>query len=341
MKEDENGSLVFTNLTIEDEGEYECYAENDDGIAKTNKIILRRAFLESFTNVTNVEEIVVNEGDSFKFECKVPRGEPKPNIFWMIQTSYGGIKSVESSHATLDSDGNLWFTSVSRSDASKDSFYVCSAASYIANEYKLGNRISLKVLPRPKLQKQQQKSTPPTPQYVSSSNITTLSGQNVEFFCIYEGRPSTPTITWSKNGSLIENVERIFPENFGKSLKIKKVALEDEASYECHASNERGDQHTTRFALTVETLPKFIVEPETRNVTENESVEMKCEVEGRPKPQIEWFYNGKLLKNEVNKNRISLKSVSKFNAGNYACYAKNKHGFIFKDISINIVHPSR
>jgi neuronal cell adhesion molecule len=336
--ENESGSLVFTKLTNDDEGEYECYAENDDGIAKTNKIILRRAFLESFKNVSIVQEIVVNEGDSFKFECKVPRGEPKPNIFWMIQTSYGGIKSVESSHVTLDPEGNLWFTSVSRSDSTKDSFYVCSAASNVANEYKLGNRISLKVLPRTKLQ--YQKPTPPTPQYVSSSNITALSGQNVEFFCIYEGRP-TPTITWSKNGSLIENVERIFPENFGKSLKIKKVAVEDEASYECQAMNEKGDQHTTRFALTVETLPRFIVEPETRNVTENELVKIECEVEGRPKPQIEWFYNGKALKNEVNKNRIILKSVTKSNAGNYACYAKNKYGFIFKDISINIVHSSR
>lgn len=336
--ETESGSLIFVLPSTDDEGEYYCLAENNDGIAKTNKIILRRTFLDNFQNVSNIQTITAHEGDPLKLECNPPKGEPEPSIVWMIQTSYGSIKSVENPRVTFDSSGNLWFSSLTRADASKDSFYVCSAASNMAAQYKFGSRISLKILPRTK----PLKLVPPTPQFISPSNVTVLSGQNAEIFCIYDGRP-VPTITWKnmQTGQLIENSERIFPENFGKSLKIKKVTEQENGlSFECIAENDRNERRTKHFTLNIETLPKFVVEPEAKNVTENESVEMNCEADGVPKPQIQWFFNGQAMSREV-KSKLVLKSATKSNSGNYACYATNKHGFVFKDIYINIVQSSR
>ncbi len=55
------------------------------------------------------------------------------------------MKTINSSRLTVDPEGNLWFSNVTRNDASNEFFYACSAASYFRNEYKLGNRVVLQV----------------------------------------------------------------------------------------------------------------------------------------------------------------------------------------------------
>lgn len=336
-----SGSLVFHQPAADDEGEYCCLAENSDGTARTNKIILRRTFLDNFVNVSNVQTVTAHEGEALKLECNpLPRGEPAPSIIWMMQTSFGSIKSVENPRVTFDSSGNLWFSSLTRADASRDSFYMCSAASIQADEYKLGSRYSLKILPRTKVLK----PLAPTPQFTSTPNITVLAGRNVELYCIYDGRPM-PTIKWKniRTGELIESSERIFTENFGKSLKIKKASeQEDGLKVECAAENDRGQRRASYFTVNVETLPRFISEPEARNVTAGASLEIACEADGVPKPHIQWFHNGKAIdRGALGESKLKLKSTASSNCGNYACYAVNKHGFVFKDIYINIVQPSR
>jgi hypothetical protein len=44
---------------------------------------------------------------------------------------------------TVDPEGKLWFSNVTRQDSSENFLYACSAASYFRNEYKLGNRVHL------------------------------------------------------------------------------------------------------------------------------------------------------------------------------------------------------
>ena len=47
----------------------------------------------------------------------------------------------------VDPDGTLWFSNVTLDDMSEGFLYACSAASYFRNEYKLGNRVHLRVVP--------------------------------------------------------------------------------------------------------------------------------------------------------------------------------------------------
>jgi neuronal cell adhesion molecule len=323
-----------------DAGEYLCFAENEDGNARSNLIAVKRAFLESFENESMITEMEAVEGDSFTLECALaPNGVPKPSISWMIQPAQGTIKSVDNPRVTLSpATGNLWFSSVSREDASKDSYYVCSAASAVANEYKLGNRISLKVLPRTtKLQK----GLPPTLQYVSPNNIFANQNKSIEIFCIYGGLPA-PKVAWSKDGESIEYNERIISENFGKSLKIRKTDVNDGGNYTCDVSNENGESVSASFNVQVIYPPKFTVEPESKNVTVNEALEIECEAEGHPKPTVQWFFNGNPFeaddpKRKLRNNTIVIKAVQTFHKGNYACYATNNASYIFKDIYVNVL----
>jgi hypothetical protein len=56
------------------------------------------------------------------------------------------LKTINSSRMTVDPEGKLWFSNVTRHDASNDFMYACSAASYFRNEYKLGNKVHLQVI---------------------------------------------------------------------------------------------------------------------------------------------------------------------------------------------------
>jgi hemicentin len=161
----------------------------------------------------------------------------------------------------------------------------------------------------------------------------------VELFCIYHGSP-TPKITWSKKGKPIEFNERLVLENFGRSLKIKKAGIEDDGEYTCNASSENGENQSSNFKLKIESPPQFTAEPESKNVTLNEIIELICEADGLPEPKIEWIFNGELLESstrgEMSENKFIIKEAAKGDTGNYACRAVNIHGIAFKNIYINV-----
>lgn len=338
VQKSDTGTLTFIKPSLGDEGEYVCYAENADGIARSNAVVLRRAFLDNFKN-ESVETIEVTEGDSLKLECKAPMGYPKPSLFWMIQTIHGAIRSVENSRVTLDPTGNLWFSSLTRDDASKDSFYVCSAASSVVNEYKLGNRIMLKVIPR---SAKSLNGSPPSLQFVSPRDVLVLRGKKVEIFCIYDGVP-TPSIAWSKDGKSIDLSERIILENFGKSLKIKNADVEDEGNYKCDVSSEIGEMKSSSFKLRVEAPPRFVTEPQARNISSKATAEIICEADGIPEPKVQWYFNGIQMKagdnprQEFGKSKIVLKGVQQSDTGNYVCYAENPHGSVSRNVYLNVL----
>ena len=69
----------------------------------------------------------------------------KEGICFLFQSTNGALKTINSSRLTVDVEGNLWFSNVTRNDMSDEFLYACSAASYFRNEYKLGNRVFLQV----------------------------------------------------------------------------------------------------------------------------------------------------------------------------------------------------
>lgn len=53
----------------------------------------------------------------------------------LLQNSDGGIKSINNSRMTLDPEGNLWFSNVTRHDASDEFAYACAATSIFRYVY--------------------------------------------------------------------------------------------------------------------------------------------------------------------------------------------------------------
>ncbi|XP_025162697.1 neuroglian isoform X2 [Harpegnathos saltator] len=333
------GTLVIARPEDGDLGQYQCFAENEWGIATSNSVFVRKAELNSFKD-ENPITLNANEGSPFKLTCQPPDGWPKPNVYWLIQDNSGGIKSINNSRMTLDPEGNLWFSNVTRNDASDDFYYACAATSVFRNEYKLGNKVLLNVISTGS--SASQNKYPPERQYVSRKNEVALRGKKVELFCIFGGTPLPQTI-WSKGGDLINSNDRISQGNYGKSLVIKHVTFEDQGTYTCEASNGVGTAQSYSISLQVMAVPYFTVEPEIVNAAEDETAVIRCEASGVPVPELKWIHNGKPLKAESNSrmkltaNSIIIEKLVKNDTGNYGCNATNSLGYVYKDVYINVL----
>uniref|UniRef100_A0A6V7JAT1 Uncharacterized protein n=1 Tax=Bracon brevicornis TaxID=1563983 RepID=A0A6V7JAT1_9HYME len=332
------GTLLISVPIEEDAGQYECYAENQWGIATSNLVFLREAELRSF-NHKELSTYVVYDGSPFRLHCEPPYGSPKPIVHWVYQDPAGVIRLINDSRITNDPDGNLWFSNTTLGDVSKGFHYCCAVTSLVRNEYKIGDCASIQVAS----EEGQLSSREPVLQYVSETNQTAIKGKRHELFCIYAGSP-LPAIVWMKNGVKLEANDRISFGNFGKSVIFKSVDFKDEGNYTCEASNGVGSAKTHSIDLKVMAIPYFTVEPESQIVADGESVEFRCEVHGIPQPRIQWIHNGKLIeeapenpRRTVSANRIFIKEVTKNDTGNYGCEATNSYGYVYKDVYVNVL----
>ncbi|XP_070298622.1 neurofascin-like [Salvelinus sp. IW2-2015] len=78
------------------EGEYQCFASNDFGMALTNKILLRVSKSPLWPKEV-LEPVVVGEGSPLVLACNPPPGLPPPLTFWMdSEEPYNDTSSVNS-----------------------------------------------------------------------------------------------------------------------------------------------------------------------------------------------------------------------------------------------------
>lgn len=74
------GTIVITNITFAESGEYECRASNIAGdVSQTALIHVQQPPLISI--VPDVQELTITEGDELKLECAA-EGEPSPAVQW-------------------------------------------------------------------------------------------------------------------------------------------------------------------------------------------------------------------------------------------------------------------
>lgn len=334
------GTLEVNTPYDTDEGIYQCFAENSHGTSVSNAVHLRKSELNSFPD-EEPKEVFVMEGEPLSLTCKPPMGYPKPTIFWIIQSNTGALHSINSSRITVDPEGGLHFTNVTMADASDDAQYACSATSMFRNEYKLGNKIMLKVVAADNSAKNE---VPPTKLYVSPPNIVALRDQKLELSCIFGGTP-LPQIVWSKKGGSLQN-SRVTYTNYGKTLKIRKADFQDEGTYVCTASNGVGTPKSQSMAVTVQAAPYWINAPNNTNGAEDETVTFECVAGGIPAPEVEWFMNGVPMKDvkpnprrrlDKSANILSIEALKKSDTAVFQCNASNIHGYVFRDFYLNVL----
>lgn len=337
------GTLVWTVPRPEDEGYYQCSATNEYGTSMSNSVFVRASDLKSFPDEPPKEE-VVKEGDPLSLRCSPPTGFPKPNIFWIIQSKSGALRSINNSRITVDPEGALHFSNVTLMDSYDDAYYACSASIVFRNEYKLGNRVKLIVTSTGS--SAGQSKHPPVEQYRSPPNIVARRGMPQEIHCIFGGTP-LPEIRWLKKGEKLDQ-NRYSIINYGKTLKLKSVDFQDKGVYECTASNGVGSAQSWAVSITVQAAPYWLKAPNNTNAAEEETVRFECEATGEPSPIVQWYVNGvELSKVPQNPRRkltsptvMVIEGLTKQDTAVFQCNASNALGYAFRDFYLNVLSLS-
>lgn len=325
----------------EDLGQYQCFAENEHGVATSNSVFVRKSELNSFKDEPPQTKIA-NEGSPFHLTCIPPDGWPKPTLYWMrVLTRDRSASVINDPRITIDPEGHLWFSNVTRADKSDNFHYACGASIKTRFEYKIGNFIMLDVIPTGISAAQNRHE--PIKQYVSRKNEVALRERSVKLYCIYGGTPLPQTV-WKKNNDSIQLSERVTQGNYGKSLEIQHLTFEDRGTYTCEVSNGVGRAQSYSISLDVNSIPYFEIEPEMQTAAEDETVEFKCVAKGKPEPKISWIHNGKPIdqapvnnRRSVTSDTIVIRGLKLTDTGNYGCNATNTFGYVYKDFSLNVL----
>lgn len=270
------------------------------------------------------------DGYTIQFECKV-EGTPRPAITWFRQTQI--IKPSQDFQIYYDEDNvaTLIIREVFPEDAgtftcvAKNTAGFASTSTELVVESPLSDHGSdMTGLSRRSLSRESSLadilegippifSRRPKAQYVDA-------GSNVILECRLVAVPE-PDITWYYNGEEIttKNNVKIITESdmhmYCSIVQITKVQKPQEGTYEVVARNREGESKLP-IVLKVKTGDKEepqILEPlKNMIVREGESIVLSTQIVGNPAPKIEWFKNGKPIKNniKVDKDVFSLTLIS-------------------------------
>ncbi|XP_077328295.1 neuronal cell adhesion molecule isoform X17 [Lithobates pipiens] len=333
------------------EGEYQCTAKNDRGTAVSNNIVVRQSRSPLWTK-EKIEPIVMQQGMPLVLPCKPPRGLPPPVVFWMDNFFQ---RLPQNGRISQGLNGDLYFSNVQPED-SRD-FYICYARFNLTQTIHQKQPISLKVLATDSMNETIAANLTDTDFYGDSpadhrspsllvptgqtSNITVLRGEVLLLECIAEGLP-TPEIRWNKEGAELPS-DRVFYENFNKTLKIVDVSEADAGKYRCAAHNIRGSVHHI-ITVIVKAAPYWITGPKNLVLSPGEDGTLICRANGNPPPSITWLINGVAIdlaphdpSRRVEGDTVMFTKVQERASAVYQCNVSNIYGYQLANAFVNVL----
>nr|DBA31196.1 TPA: hypothetical protein GDO54_007083 [Pyxicephalus adspersus] len=314
------------------EGEYQCTAKNDRGTAVSNIIVVRQSRSPLWTK-EKIEPIVIQQGMPLVLPCKPPRGLPPPVVFWMDNFFQ---RLPQNGRISQGLNGDLYFSNVQPED-SRD-FYICYARFNLTQTIHQKQPISLKVLSNSPAENRSPSLLVPTGH---TSNRTVLRGEVLLLECIAEGLP-TPEIRWNKEGAEFPS-DRVFFENYNKTLKIIEVSEADAGKYRCTAHNDRGSFHHI-ITVIVKAAPYWITEPKNLVLSPGEDGTLICRPNGNPSPSITWLINGVAIElaphdpsRKVEGDTVMFTKVQERASAVYQCNASNIYGYKLANAFVNVL----
>uniref|UniRef100_A0A3B3Y3N4 Neural cell adhesion molecule L1 n=1 Tax=Poecilia mexicana TaxID=48701 RepID=A0A3B3Y3N4_9TELE len=333
------------------EGEYQCFATNDLGVALSNKILLRVSKAPLWPKEV-LAPVQVVEGSPLVLTCNPPPGLPPPLIFWMDSNM---TPIHQDRRVSMGLNGDLYFSNVLVQDGQKD--YSCNARFNFTYTIQQKNPFNLKVQTTEPYNDTSYNASDPfggrkvaetSPSFLtpegSGSFKMVLRDEQLLLECIAAGLP-TPSIKWFKRGGDLP-AQKVKFQNFNKTLKILSVSEEDAGEYVCMADNRLGSiRHSIN--VQVKAAPYWLDKPTNLVLAPEENGRLVCRANGNPKPNIQWLMNGeplnKITETPTSANRevlgdtILFRGVQIGSSAVYQCNASNQHGYLLANAFVSVL----
>ncbi|CAB1316194.1 unnamed protein product, partial [Coregonus sp. 'balchen'] len=155
------------------------------------------------------------------------------------------------------------------------------------------------------------------------------------------GHPE-PTTFWRKDKSRLDlKGERITVR--GGKLTISNTRKSDAGLYVCVATNMVGERDSETAQLSVFERPTFVRRPVNQVVLVEESVELRCQVQGDPPPSLRWrkddvdIPRGRYdIRYEKEDFLLRIKKASAGDQGTFTCVAENRVGKVEASATLTV-----
>ncbi|OXB72514.1 UNVERIFIED_CONTAM: hypothetical protein H355_016383 [Colinus virginianus] len=177
---------------------------------------------------------------------------------------------------------------------------------------------------------------------ISPKDQTFIEGSEVSIKCSATGYPK-PTVVWTHNEMFIidSNRYRLTPEG---TLIIRKAIPKDAGVYGCLASNSAGTEKQTSI-LTYMEGPTVTIEQNEILVALGDMTIMECKTTGIPHPQVKWFKGDLELRAsafliiDTHRGLLKIQETQDLDAGDYTCMATNGAGRASGKITLDVGSP--
>lgn len=241
--DEEVSSLCFSSTELDDEGEYQCKAQNEFGSATCTLELLVNEIVDSEEQtkpefVEKMKDLNTFEGDSAVFSVKV-QGHPQPEVQWF--SSNREITTEERFVVDSMPDGRHTFT-INDCEAKDKGRYKCVASNVVGKAVcSAGLTVKEKLIP-PKFSDQPSE----TPMVIDEGGDVTLQVE-------VTGKPK-PSVKWYKDDKPISRTSSKYKTDVQgdkQTLIIVAATPEDSGTYQCKATSPAGTV-TRDFHVNIE-----------------------------------------------------------------------------------------
>ncbi|XP_030135337.4 hemicentin-1 [Taeniopygia guttata] len=302
-----------------DAGTYTCLASNAAG-QSSKHFVLRVLEPPHINGSDEPEELSVIVNNPLELLC-ISSGIPEPKISWMKDGR--PLLPTDNIHMLREA---LRITSAQVEDTGR---YTCLASSPAGDDDK---EYLVRVHVPPNI------AGTGGPQ-----ELTVLQNSQAILECRSDAVPP-PTISWLKNGELLQGGPRLRILSSGRYLQINNAELGDSARYTCVARNVAGET-TREFLLAVHVAPTIRSSPQTAMVHINTSALLECAAEGVPAPRITWRKDGAVFTGNNSRylvledGSLHIPWAQVADTGRYVCMATNAAGSERQRIDLHVLVP--
>ncbi|XP_021232542.1 contactin-2 isoform X2 [Numida meleagris] len=255
--------LQIQNVDFEDEGTYECEAENIKGRDTYQGRIIIHAQPEWLEVITDTEADI---GSDLRWSC-VAAGKPRPAVRWLRDG-----QPLASQNRIEVSGGELRFSKLVLEDSG---MYQCVAENKHGTVY-ASAELTVQALP-PDFRLNPVKRLIPAAR----------SGK-VIIPCQPRAAPKA-TVLWTKGTELLVNSSRVTITADG-TLILQNISKSDEGKYTCFAENFMGKANSTGI-LSVRDATKITLSPSSADINVGENLTLQCHASHDPTMDLTFIWS--------------------------------------------------